>query len=97
MQGGRKKANPNPNPNSFSAWAELVWRYLLDVTTPSTRVRFPDLTLENITLSLTLTPGRAAAEHPKGGMDPRIQGLTLTLLTLLALTLTLTLASKALP
>ena len=39
----------------------MVWRYLLEVTKPSTRVRFPDLsiprslTLEKITLTLTLT------------------------------------------
>ena len=27
------------------SWAELVWRYLLEVAAPSTRVRFPDLSI----------------------------------------------------
>ena len=55
--------HPNPNPNllvSFSAWAELVWQYLLEVTTTvntssTLKKSFqPIATLTNCTLTLSL-------------------------------------------
>ena len=51
--------NPNPNPNlnpnpnrvnlsvSFSAWAELDWRYLLEVTNTVNPSSIPGSTLKN--------------------------------------------------
>ena len=43
---------------SFSAWAELVWQYLLEVRITVTRVRSADrsrVNTKNLTLTLTLT------------------------------------------
>ena len=39
---GFAESGREPCQSLNSAWAELVWRYLLEVTPPSTRVRSPD-------------------------------------------------------
>ena len=64
---------------SFSAWAQLIWRYLLEVTKTVNPSSIPGSTLKKLFESLTLTPTliltltlTLSHKHRQPEFDPRI-------------------------